>query len=227
MVKMVAGCAWLFRGMAPFEVCPVFHDLTVHLSNKIPHSFLGPVLCAWQSAFFMYKEELRVVQPSDRSQHPLGTDAKIGQQHDLVAYTYSARKSDSPAFRYVNQIVNKFAQGGVDVKANKQRPRAPANDEDFSDASPLHRARRLATHPEIFNGCIDLTKAPYGKMTGCPATTKEIKIGVAHDAGYTKALTGFGTSGISESDAIDRVEEDAIINNHILNVLMGTNPTPH
>jgi len=158
----------------------------------------------------MFQQQLRVVQPA--SSNPGTRDwqkHRFANRDELVAYTYSSQESDSPSFQFVHSIVNRVA-----TAAEKESAR--------DTYAPVDRTRRLATQPEIFQFCLPWTNAPYGTMSGCPSTTREIKMGVAHDTGYTKALTGYGTTGISAQDAIDRVEEDAIMNNNILNVLIGT-----
>lgn len=158
----------------------------------------------------MYKQQLRVVQPA--SSRPGTRDwqkHRLTEREELVAYTYSSQESDSPSFQFVHSVVNRLA-----TSAEKESAR--------EEYAPLNHSRRLATQPEIFQFCVPWTNAPYGTMPGCPSTTREIKMGVAHDTGYTKALTGYGTTGITAQDAIDRVEEDAIMNNNILNVLIGT-----
>lgn len=185
------------------------------------------------TAFFLYQQELYVAQPSALLQHQHDWQRHAAntlhglKDNDLVVYKYSSTHSDSSASQYVNSILHRVREDPSLASAPRTAAQQPelkdeTSTRDSSDASPYHEARRLNTQPVIFHGCIAWTNAPYGKMDStCPSVTQEIKIGVAHDTGFTKALTGYGTTGISEMDAIDIVEEDAIMNNNILNVLMG------
>lgn len=176
--------------------------------------------CLRAIALFLYQQELRVVQPVSTLRHQTAwqrdTNSKLHRLKDseLLVYTYSSTHSDSPAFKYVNSILRRLQE-------DPHIERVAANHPDTSDVSPYHAGRRLATQSAVFNGCIGWTNAPYGKMNSCPSVTQQLSMGVAHDTGYTKALTGYGTTSISEADAVDMVTEDAIMNNNILNVLMG------
>ena len=165
----------------------------------------------------MYQGELRVIEPV---RHHARNDIRLTRRfktnelglNDMLVYTYSTKSGGNAAFGFVNSGLQH------QTRSSKLNSRLEA----ASDAQQPS-SRRLATQPAVFNGCIGWTNSPYGVMNAnCPSVTKEILMGVAHDTGYTKALTGYGTDGsVTESDAIARVEEDAQMNNNLLNVLFG------
>lgn len=166
--------------------------------------------------FFLYKGELRIVEPAHRHRRGALSALQDLEVTDLVAYTYSTKLSDSDAYEFMNTAIHgKYKQ--IDVGDNV------ATLVDHVDERVVQHGRRLTTQPSVFDGCIPWTNTPYGIMDAtCPSTTKELGMGVASDTGYTKALTGYGTdASVTVNDAIAMVEEDAQGNNNILNVLYG------
>ena len=83
-------------------------------------------------------------------------------------------------------------------------------------SSPLNFQEQM---PSVLRNGLRNSSAPYGLMSGCPSTMQRVPIGFAADTGYTKHLTGLGTTAITSLAAVRRVNADIQFQFNIMNVL--------
>ena len=73
--------------------------------------------------------------------------------------------------------------------------------------------------PSVLRNSLMNTSAPYGLMSGCPSTMQRVALGFAMDTGYTKGISGLGTTAITSLAAVRRVNTDIQFQFNIMNVL--------
>lgn len=81
------------------------------------------------------------------------------------------------------------------------------------------KERELQTLPSIFINTLAKSLSPYGLMEGCPSTTYRAAMGIAADAGFTRRLTGLGTTTEDTAAAVRRVNNDIQTQLNIVNFL--------
>jgi len=90
---------------------------------------------------------------------------------------------------------------------------------DFMNTTKCVRGRNLQQMSSILKTWVPNTSSPYGLMQNCPSTMRRAGIGIAMDAGYTKALTGLGQTSITNRDAVRKAKIDIQFQMSILNLL--------
>lgn len=87
------------------------------------------------------------------------------------------------------------------------------------NASTANDARALGTLTSIFMNALANSNSPYGLMTGCPSIMYRAPVAIAADAGFTKRLTGLGSTTRNVRAAVQRVNADIQNQMNIVNFL--------
>ena len=71
--------------------------------------------------------------------------------------------------------------------------------------------------PSVLRNGLRNSSAPYGLMSGCPSTMQRVPVGFAVDTGYTKHVTGLGTTAITNLVAVRRINADIQFQLNVIN----------
>jgi len=82
-----------------------------------------------------------------------------------------------------------------------------------------HRLLQVLKMPGVLSNGLVNSSGPYGIMAGCPSTMQRVPIAFALDTGYTKRLSGLGTTNISTMAAVRRASLDIQFQMNVINVL--------